>query len=171
VLNRPIKYRTSEKQMLSFLIDGGQMGAAIRACDWSETKLGAPAGWPTPLKTLVSVVLGSNQPMFVAWGVEQTLFYNDAYAVILADKHPEALGQPFMQVWAEIEADLTPIVEQAYAGLPVHMDDITLMMQRRVLREVSATNQTMTPWNCSSGSATRFSISALILPSFGQRPI
>jgi PAS domain-containing protein len=69
--------------------------------------------------------------MFVACGVEQTLFYNDAYAIILADKHPEALGQPFMKVWAEIEADLTPIVEQAYAGLPVHMDDITLMMQRR----------------------------------------
>jgi PAS domain S-box-containing protein len=117
--------------MLSFLVDGGQMGAAIRARNWTETVLGAPAEWPTPLKTLVSVVLGSNQPMFVAWGVEQTLFYNDAYATILADKHPRALGQPFMQVWAEIEADLTPIVEQAYAGLPVHMDDITLMMQRR----------------------------------------
>nr|WP_246352551.1 PAS domain-containing protein [Sphingomonas xinjiangensis] len=69
--------------------------------------------------------------MFVAWGVEQTLLYNDAYATILANKHSNALGRPFMQVWSEIEADLIPIVEQAYAGLPVHMDDITLMMNRR----------------------------------------
>ncbi len=117
--------------MLSFLVDGGQMGAAIRAYDWSDTALGAPVEWPTPLKTVVGIVLGANQPMFVVWGAEQTLFYNDAYAAILADKHPHALGRPFMQVWAEIEADLTPIVRQAYGGLPVHMDDITLMMNRR----------------------------------------
>ncbi len=117
--------------MLSFLQDGGEMGAAVRAFDWDRTTLGAPAAWPTPLKTLVSVVLGSNQPMFIAWGSEQILLYNDAYAVVLANKHPDALGRPFMQVWSEIEADLIPIVEQAYAGVPVHMDDITLMMSRR----------------------------------------
>ncbi|WP_353452400.1 PAS domain-containing protein [Sphingomonas aerolata] len=69
--------------------------------------------------------------MFIAWGSKQILLYNDAYAVVLANKHPDALGRPFMQVWSEIEADLIPIVEQAYAGVPVHMDDITLMMSRR----------------------------------------
>ena len=53
----------------------------------------------------------------------------------------------------------------------IDSDDRDFAVKYAVLREVSATNQTMTPWNCSSGSATRFSISALILPSFGQRPI
>ncbi|UZK67757.1 PAS domain-containing hybrid sensor histidine kinase/response regulator [Sphingomonas sp. M1-B02] len=117
--------------MLSFLVDGGQMGAAIRAYDWNNTQLGHPAEWPTPLKTLVGVVLGSNQPMFIAWGSEQILFYNDAYAAILANKHPGALGGCFLEVWSEIKADLVPIVAQAYGGVPVHMDDITLMMNRR----------------------------------------
>jgi PAS domain S-box-containing protein len=117
--------------MLSFLAEGGQMGAAIRGFDWSGTPLGNPASWPTPLKTLVGVLLNANQPMFVAWGPEQILLYNDAYAVVLADKHPGALGRPFLQVWSEIKADLIPIVEQAYGGVPVHMDDITLMMDRR----------------------------------------
>ncbi|MFN3818050.1 PAS domain S-box protein [Blastomonas sp.] len=117
--------------MLSFLADGGQMGAAMRAFDWTGTSLGAPAAWPTPLKTLVAVLLGSNQPMFVVWGDEHILTYNDAYATILANKHPAALGRPFLEVWSEIEADLAPIVEQAYRGMPVHMDDITLMMMRR----------------------------------------
>ncbi len=107
------------------------MGAAVRAFDWERTALGAPAAWPTPLKTLVAVMLGSNQPMFIAWGGEQILFYNDAYAAILANKHPDALGRPFLHVWSEIEADLIPIVDQAYGGVPVHMDDITLMMNRR----------------------------------------
>jgi PAS domain S-box-containing protein len=121
--------------MLSFLTDGGQMGAAIRAYDWVKTPLGAPAEWPTPLKTLVSVLLSANQPMFVAWGIEQTLLYNDAYAVVLGDKHPYALGRPFLAVWSEIEADLIPIVDQAYGGMPVHMDDITLMMNRHGYEE------------------------------------
>jgi PAS domain S-box-containing protein len=117
--------------MFSFLAEGGQMGAAIRGFDWSGSPLGLPANWPTPLKTLVSVLLNANQPMFVAWGPQQSLLYNDAYAAVLAHKHPGALGRPFLDVWAEIKADLIPIVEQAYAGVPVHMDDITLMMDRR----------------------------------------
>ncbi len=107
------------------------MGAASRAHDWTETPLGDPKNWPTPLKTLVGVVLGSNQPMFLAWGPQQILLYNDAYATVLAHKHPGALGRPFLEVWSEIKADLIPIVEQAYGGAPVHMDDITLMMERR----------------------------------------
>jgi PAS domain S-box-containing protein len=75
-------------------------------------------------------MLSSNQAMFIAWGTERTLLYNDAYAEILASKHP-ALGRDLLEVWHEIRADLVPIVEEAYAGRPVHMDDITFVMQRR----------------------------------------
>ncbi|MFH5924818.1 PAS domain-containing hybrid sensor histidine kinase/response regulator [Roseomonas xinghualingensis] len=116
--------------MLSFLSDGGQMGALIRAHDWSSTPLGQPEGWPQSLKTLVGVMLGSKQPMFLVWGPERLLLYNDGYSEILATKHPAALGRPFLKVWSEIAADLTPLVEQAYAGNPVHMDDILLIMER-----------------------------------------
>jgi PAS domain S-box-containing protein len=76
-------------------------------------------------------MLGSNQPMFVAWGPHRTLIYNDAYAEILAAKHPAALGGDFLDVWREIQADLVPIVNKAYSGAPVHMDDIELVMHRR----------------------------------------
>jgi PAS domain S-box-containing protein len=117
--------------MLSFLGGDGAMAQAIRTHDWTATPLGPPEHWPTALKTLVGVLLDSKQPMFVAWGSDQILLYNDAYAIILADKHPGALGLPFLDVWSEIRADLVPIVEEAYRGIPVHMDDITLMMMRR----------------------------------------
>ena len=139
--------------MLSFLVDGGEMGAAMRAYDWSQTKLGQPSYWPTPLKTLIGVVLGSNQPMFIAWGDDQLLFYNDAYSAILANKHPGALGRPFLEIWAEIEADLVPIVEQAYAGEPVHMDDITLMMNRRGFVEETHFSFSYTPIRGDNGIA------------------
>ena len=51
--------------------------------------------------------------MFVVWGPERTLLYNDPYAEILAGKNPAAPARPFLDVWSEIRADLVPIVEQA----------------------------------------------------------
>src|ERR671917_48715 len=98
---------------LGFLSGSGTLGALIRAHDWEATPLGSPDGWPQGFKTLVGVMLGSNQPMFIAWGADRTLLYNDAYAEILARKHPAALGRDFLAVWSEIRADLLPIVEQA----------------------------------------------------------
>jgi PAS domain S-box-containing protein len=142
--------------MLGFLADGGQMGAAIRGFDWAHSPLGSPEGWPTALKTLVGVMLGSNQPMFVAWGSTPILLYNDPYAAVLAQKHPAALGRPFLDVWSEIRADLIPIVEQAYAGLPIHMDDITLMMERRGYLEETHFAFSYTPVRGEAGTVDGF---------------
>ena len=121
--------------MLSFLNGGGHMGASLRGYEWRDTPLGPPANWSTSLKALVGVMLDAKQPMFIVWGPDQLLLYNDGYAEVLASKHPQALGRPFLEVWSEIDADLSPIVEQAYSGSAVHMDDITLVMERRGFRE------------------------------------
>lgn len=107
------------------------MGRLLRSYPWSNSPLGPPEDWPQPLKTLAGVMLTANQPMFLAWGAQRTLLYNDAYSEILGNKHPSALGRDFLEVWSEIRADLTPIVEAAYAGEPVHMDDIELWMERK----------------------------------------
>ena len=109
---------------------GGMMGSSMRAFDWAATQLGPAHAWPSPLKTLVGVMLSAKQPMFVAWGPELTMLYNDGYVDLLGSKHPEALGAPFMRVWAESRDDLQPLVDQVYAGEPVRMDDITLMIER-----------------------------------------
>jgi PAS domain S-box-containing protein len=142
--------------MLSFLSGGGQMGAAVRTHDWTATPLGSPETWPTALKTLVGVMLGSNQPMFLAWGPEQILLYNDPYAAILAGKHPGALGRPFLNVWSEISTDLGPIVGQAYRGEPVHMDDITLWMERRGYLEETHFAFSYTPIRGEGGTVQGF---------------
>jgi PAS domain S-box-containing protein len=132
------------------------MGALVRAHAWGATPLGSPDGWPQGLKTLVGVMLGSNQPMFIAWGPERTLLYNDAYAEILARKHPAALGRDFLEVWYEIRADLLPIVEQAYAGESVHMDDITLIMERRGYPEETHFSFSYTPVRDERGAIAGF---------------
>jgi signal transduction histidine kinase/CheY-like chemotaxis protein len=135
---------------------GGHSGELLRRIDWSASPVGPPSGWAQPLKTLLNVVMGSNQPMFVAWGEAGTLFYNDAYSEILAAKHPAAFGQPFLQVWAEIAADLVPIVRKAYAGEPVHMNDIELHLERRGFREEAHFAFSYTPIRDDTGTIGGF---------------
>lgn len=117
--------------MPNYVLDGGgQVGALLREHDWSGSPLGEPDRWPQPLKTLVSMMLGSNQPMFVAWGPERIILYNEGYSQLLEDRHPAAMGRPFAQVWWDIIDDVGPILDRAYAGEGTHMDDITFMMIR-----------------------------------------
>ncbi len=112
---------------------GGDVGARMRAHDWRRTPLGPVAGWPASLKTLVGVMLGAKQPMFSVWGPELTLLYNDAYRAILGHKDHDALGRSFLDVWREARTDLAPLVAKAFSGEPVHMDDITLIVDREGL--------------------------------------
>ena len=114
----------------SVLRGGGVMGDMIRRLDWETTPLGPVESWPSPLTTLVGVMLAAKQPMFVAWGTELTMLYNEGYVDLLGSKHPAALGAPFLRVWAETREALQPLIDQVLAGDPVHMDDISLLIDR-----------------------------------------
>ncbi|HEY8356503.1 MAG TPA: PAS domain-containing protein, partial [Ramlibacter sp.] len=114
----------------SFLTGGGAVGALFRAHRWSDSPLGPPSDWPAALRTLVQLMLASNQPMFLVWGRAQTYLYNDVYTQILGRKHPQALGRNFLEVWSEIAEEIRPLVARAYGGEPVQMDDIALVVQR-----------------------------------------
>ncbi len=115
---------------LRFLNGGGEMGRRMRDHDWSRTSLGSPSGWPQSLKTLVAVMMAAKQPMYVAWGPECLMLYNDSYVALLGDKHPSAFVRPFKEVWAEVWDTLEGLVDQVFTGEPVHMDDITLFVHR-----------------------------------------
>ena len=78
-----------------FLAGGGEMGALMRAHDWSRSPLGPPEQWPDALKMAVSICLNSRFPMLLWWGPEFVMVYNDAYRPILGmTKHPASSGQP-----------------------------------------------------------------------------
>jgi hypothetical protein len=69
-----------------FLDGGGEMGARMRAYDWSKTALGPPEQWPQNLQTAVSTCLHCSFPIVIWWGRDLILLYNDAYCSILANK-------------------------------------------------------------------------------------
>ena len=138
-----------------FIVDGGDMGARLRAHAWSDTRLGPPGNWPQPLQTLVGVILGSYQPMVVVWGPERTVLYNDAYAALLGRKHPDAVGRDFLDVWSEARDDILPLVERAYAGEPVHTD-VTLIVDRQGYPEESHFSLSFTPVRDAAGGVAGF---------------
>ena len=133
-----------------------EASAGVSPERWDSTRLGPRNLWPQELCTLVDVINGSSQPMFIVWGPEQILLYNDAYSQILAGKHPDAFGRPFLEVWSEISSDIALIVEQAYSGQPIHMQDITLSMERRGYREEAHFAFSYTPVRDRSGEVQGF---------------
>ena len=94
---------------LHFLSDGGEMGALLRAIDWSATPLGPPVDWPTALKQTVSIMLSTTFPMLICWGKDYIQLYNDAFRPINgATKHPQALGGSAKDTYAEIWDTIGP---------------------------------------------------------------
>jgi PAS domain S-box-containing protein len=114
-----------------FLAEGGEVGRLMRSQDWSTSPLGHPDSWPHALRLVVSLLLSSKFPMFVAWGPQLGFLYNDAYAEILSAKHPSALGQRFHDVWSEIWSDISPLIDAAMAGEATFARDLPLLMRRK----------------------------------------
>ena len=83
----------------------------IRAFDWRSTPIGPIDTWPTSLRTAATLMLGTPQPAYIAWGPELTSLYNDGYIPILGSKDATALGQPFAHVWSEIWEQIGSLVE------------------------------------------------------------
>jgi PAS domain S-box-containing protein len=85
------------------------MERLIAAKDWSQTRLGAAETWSDALTLSTHLILASGFPMAIRWGPDLVTIYNDAYAPILGDKHPHALGNSLAEVWPEIYAELGPL--------------------------------------------------------------
>ena len=101
-----------------FLAGGGEMGALIRAKDWTKTLLGPIGAWPQHVRITLSIMLNTKFPMFLFWGPELNCFYNDAYRPSLGEngKHPNILGAPGREAWPEIWADISPLINQVLSG-------------------------------------------------------
>src|SRR5262249_46727873 len=105
-----------EQATPSFLRDGGEMGALMRANNWTETPLGPPEMWSPSLKMMVSLLLANRFPQLLWWGPDYLSIYNDAYRPVLGARHPAALGQPFHAVWPEVTDVLKPLIDTPFHG-------------------------------------------------------
>lgn len=129
------------------------MGERIRSHNWAATPLGSPSTWSTALRSAVSIMLGSKFPTAVYWGPELRLLYNDAWAPIPAERHPDALGRAGKEVWPDIWHVVGPQFEDVLkTGKGVSTFDQMLPMVRNGLAEETYWNYSLSAIRNDDGS-------------------
>ena len=94
---------------------GGEMGRRMRGLDWAATPLGVPGGWPAELVDAVARMLASRAQIILFWGADHCALYNDAYIPTMGSKHPDHLGRPGRQMWAETWSVLQELFDDVRA--------------------------------------------------------
>ena len=146
----------------NFLFGGGEMGARIRAHDWSATPLGPPDAWPQSMRSALSICLNTSLVSAVHWGPELRILYNDAYIPTLAERHPWALGRPFHEVWAEIWDVLSPQIDSVLAtGQGFSTEHQLLRMMHRGKPEDTWWIYSFAPIRAESGQVEGIFVTAL----------
>jgi PAS domain S-box-containing protein len=115
----------------AFLRNGGETGALIQGFNWSETSLGPIHQWPSSLTTALQILASSRFPMQILWGSDYIQFYNDAYIPIAGNKHPQGIGQPAAECWAEVWDFSKPLLDRVMAtGEATWSEDQLLVLDR-----------------------------------------
>ncbi len=107
-----------------------EAGALIAQLDWAKSPLGEANDWPQSLRTAVDIVIHSPMPMLLLWGSQLTQLYNDGFAALAGNKHPEALGQPAHQTWPELESFTAPIYNAVLDGQVRTFSEQRFILQR-----------------------------------------
>ncbi|PVM83382.1 PAS domain-containing protein [Caulobacter endophyticus] len=114
---------------LSIAADG-DVAERLRSGQWNADGLGPVAAWPNALRQAVEILLTAAFPMFLVWGPDRRMIYNDAYRPILGAKHPHALGLSFWDVWPEVRDQIEPVIDQAFAGASSFFEDLEVTLER-----------------------------------------
>ncbi|WP_207532144.1 PAS domain S-box protein [Desertivirga arenae] len=102
-----------------FLKGGGETGELIRSGVWQHVLPGDFSEWPSSLCFSLSLLLNSNTPMFLFWGENNILFYNDAYipALQALGLHPYAMGKTGEDIWGDSWKFISPELEATRQGI------------------------------------------------------
>ncbi|MFC5462576.1 GAF domain-containing protein [Massilia niabensis] len=90
-----------------------------------------PEGAPAGLRVVVDLMFGARLPMFVAWGPELRLVYNEACTALLGDCHAAAFGQPLAQLGIDAWSELAPFVAAAFQGEATLAEDLRFNVQQQ----------------------------------------
>lgn len=119
MLNRykrmPLNAESSKSGPCVWPDSSAQLGRLICAHDWSAS-LGPLDGWPPVLRIILDLVLAAPYPAALWWDRDLTLIYNDAFAVIIGKRHPNALGLPARLAWPEQAADVAAIASKVLSS-------------------------------------------------------
>lgn len=128
----------------------------MRSYDWERSSLGRPEDWSQVLRYAVRFLLDSKTSIFIAWGKELRVLYNDAYIEILGDRHPNAIGTPIKNVWPEAWDQIQPLIDRVLNGEAVQFEDEHFRLNRGGLQRDAYFTFSYTPLRELDGSILGF---------------
>ncbi|WP_339415871.1 ATP-binding protein [Pseudomonas sp. RL_105y_Pfl1_103] len=109
---------------------GSEAAALIARLDWTQSPLGEANDWPQSLRTALDIVVHSPMPMLLLWGSQLTQLYNDGFALLAGNKHPEAMGKPAHHTWPELESFAAPVYDAVLSGEVRTFSEQRFVLQR-----------------------------------------
>ena len=105
----------------------------IQNVDWAATSLGANIDdWPPELLLLFHLIILDPQPRILILGPDYLLLYNEAYAELVGEKHPRAMGRPLKEIFPETyELTTSILVETSATGRPSVERNFTMPLMRK----------------------------------------
>ncbi|WP_078058365.1 PAS domain-containing sensor histidine kinase [Rhizobium rhizosphaerae] len=98
--------------------------------DWAGTALGPFSAWPEALKTAARLVMSSATAMALLAGPQGVTIYNDAYALIAGQRHPDAFGAEICASWPEAAGFNGQVLAQVFAGETLHFAEEAMTVMR-----------------------------------------
>jgi PAS domain S-box-containing protein len=116
------------------------------AADWSATPLGPIEQWPERLRFAADLCQRMTGAAAVYWGPELIILYNQAFAGLLRDRHPAALGRPAREIWARLWDTVGPQFAEVMAtGQGLSLVEQMFTVQRDGGPDESYWNYSLTP--------------------------
>ena len=84
-----------------------------RSVDWASTPLGPIEDWPSDLRAMSNLIMGSPHPAAMYWGPQFVCIYNEAYLDLAGSKHPTIMGKPYYDAWPELWDEIKPVFKSA----------------------------------------------------------
>lgn len=128
-----------------FLQHDSPVAARIACQDWAGSALGELSRWPDALRHTLALMLDCPHPMYLAWGPDMLLFFNDAYLPLLGRLEHDALGRPLSTVLSQEWAALAPPVHRAMAGESSRLENHPLRTRRHGVEEVAYFSSSYSP--------------------------
>ncbi|HEX7821876.1 MAG TPA: PAS domain-containing protein [Sphingobium sp.] len=78
------------------------MGERIAHFDWSATSIGPLESWSSSLRHTVGLMVRSDVPMVLLWGMDGVMIYNDGYSRFAGGRDSRLLGSKVRDGWDEV---------------------------------------------------------------------
>ncbi|KAM3069164.1 hypothetical protein ACMFMG_010684 [Clarireedia jacksonii] len=119
--------------------------------DWAATELGPFSSWPGELRRMCNHVMVDPRPAALCCGTAKILIYNEAYTLLIGDRHPRIMGQSLFRAWEEHKDHHEWLFDQALAsGSPALVDDSKTIIIREGYQEERYYSVSIIPFNIDS---------------------